>query len=76
MRGNQLFSGGIVLLAAALPLAGCGVAETGAAAGAGASAEFGQAREARQTEERVRQQLDAAYQQSAERLKAAESAAQ
>jgi len=76
MKRIRFHFGATVLLAAAVPIAGCGVAETGAAAAAGASAELEQARQARQTEARVRQQLDAAYQQSAERLKAADAASQ
>ncbi len=61
-----------ILFAMLFVLAGCGVAETGAAAAAAAA----QAQQGRQTEERVKQQLDAAYQQAAEQRKAAEVASQ
>lgn len=63
----------IPLLCLALSLSACGVAETGAAAAAGGASEVEQARQAKQTEARVQQQLDAAYQQAAERRQSAES---
>jgi hypothetical protein len=61
------------ILAVAATLSGCGLAETGAAAAAGGASQVQQAREAKQTEARVQKQLDAAYQQNAEHLHAAEN---
>jgi len=66
----------LILLPAMLLLAGCGVAETGAAAAAGGASEVEAARQAKQTEARVQQQLDAAVKQEAEQRKAAEAATQ
>jgi hypothetical protein len=66
----------LVLLTALLPLAGCGLAETGATAAAGADSAAQQAAQARQTEAKVRQQIDAAYRQDAARRKAAEAETQ
>jgi len=64
------------VVATLLCLSACGVAETGAAAAAGGASEVEQARQGQQTEARVRQQLDSAYQQAAEQRKAAETASQ
>jgi len=57
-------------------LAGCGLAETGAAAAAGGVSKAEEIRQGKQTEARVQQQLDAAYQQAAEQRRAAEAASQ
>jgi hypothetical protein len=54
-------------------LGGCGVAGTGAAAGAAAPSAAQQAAQARQTEEQVRQRLEDAARQDAERRRAAEA---
>jgi hypothetical protein len=54
-------------------LGGCGVAGSGAATTAGAQSATQQGSEARRTEDRVRQQIDAAYQQAAEQRRAAEA---
>jgi hypothetical protein len=59
-----------------LLLVACGVAETGAAAAAGGASQVEEARQAEQTEARVQQQLDAAYQQAAHQRKDAEAASQ
>jgi hypothetical protein len=64
------------LLASMLSLSGCGLAETGTAAATGASAQAQQAAQAKTTEERVKQQVDAAYQQAADQRAAAESQGQ
>ena len=64
------------LLTLLLALAGCGVAGTGAAPATRAVAEAQQAAQARQTEDRVKQQIDAAEQQGADQRRAAEAAAQ
>ncbi len=57
-------------------LAGCGLAETGAAAAAGGASQAQQAREAKQTEARVQQQVDAAVQLDAAHRHAAEAESQ
>jgi hypothetical protein len=62
----------LALLLLACGLGGCGLAETGAAAGAGAASQAQQAAQAKQTEERVKQQIDASYSQAAEQRRAAE----
>lgn len=56
-------------------LAACGLAETGAAAAAGGSAEVQQAQQAKATEERVKQ-VEAAVQQASDRQHAAEAESQ
>ena len=57
-------------------LTGCGLAETGVAGAAQGAAQVEQARQAKQTEARVQQQLDSALQQDAARRKTAESESQ
>ena len=59
-----------------LSLTGCGVAETGTAAAAGAAGAAQQAAQAKATEERVRQQLDAAAQRAADARANAEAQGQ
>ena len=66
----------LVLLAALLALAGCGLAETGATAAAGGASAAQQAKQAKETEAKVQQQINAAYQQDAAQRKAAEAEAQ
>lgn len=66
----------LVLLSLILCLAGCGVAETGAAAAAAASSKAEEARQGLRTEARVREQLDAASRQAADQRSAAEAASQ
>jgi hypothetical protein len=61
------------LLVVALPLAGCGVAETGASAGTAAESAARQATQAQAAQDQVRQQVDAAYRQAAEQRRAAEA---
>jgi hypothetical protein len=65
----------LALFALVLSLNGCGVAETGAAAAA-ATAKAQEAREGLKTEARVREQLDAAAKQDADRRNAADAASQ
>ena len=60
------------LLALPLLLGGCGAAETGTAAASGADSAAQQAAQARAREDRVRQQIDAAYQQADDQRRAAE----
>ncbi len=62
----------LALFAVVLSVTGCGVAETGASAAASAAAKAEEARQGLQTEQRVREQLDAAAQHAAEQRKAAE----
>ena len=62
-----------VSLAAALPLAGCGVTATGSGAGTAAESAVQQAAQAQAAQEQVRQQVDAAYRQAAEQRRAAEA---
>jgi hypothetical protein len=66
----------LALIALMLSLNGCGVAETGAAAAAEATAKAQEAREGLKTEARVREQLDAAAKQDADRRNAADAASQ
>jgi type IV secretory pathway TrbL component len=60
------------LLALAALLGGCDVAGSGAAGAAGAESAASQASAARATEDRVRQQIDAAERMAAEQRRAAE----
>ena len=58
-------------------LTGCGLAETGMAGAAAGASQVQQAQEAKRTEERVKQQLDAAMQaDAAARRKSADNEAQ
>jgi hypothetical protein len=63
----------LLLLALALPLTGCGLAETGSAAATAAASQAQEAREGLKTEARVRAQLDAAMKQAADQRNAAEA---
>jgi len=63
-------------LLAILLLAGCGLAETGVSAAAGGASEAQQAKQAKETEAKMQQQINAAYQQDAARRKAAEAETQ
>jgi hypothetical protein len=54
-------------------LGGCGLAGTGAASGAAAQSAAQQAAAARETEDQVKRQLDAAGQQAADRRRAGEA---
>ncbi len=58
---NRIF----ISIALLSSLTGCGIAGTGAAAAAGGVSEVQEAQQAKETEEHVRQQLDAAQQQAA-----------
>lgn len=57
-------------------LAGCGLAETGAAGAAAGTSQAEQVRQAKETEARVQKQLDAAVQQEADRRHAADAGSQ
>ncbi len=56
-----------------LLLSGCGLADVGAAGATTGVSAAEQAKQAQETEARVKQQVDAAVNQEAERLKAADS---
>lgn len=73
LRSVTLLTATMVLSAT---LAGCGLAETGAAAAAGGASAVEQARQAKQTEAQVQQQVNAAVQQDADRRRAAEAESQ
>ena len=62
------------LVGLSLSLSGCGLAETTTAAAGGAASEAQQAREAKHTEERVKQQANAAFEQAAQQRRDAEEA--
>jgi uncharacterized lipoprotein YajG len=66
----------LALLAALLMLTGCGLAETGVTAAAGGASAAQQAKQAKETEAKIQQQINAAYQEDAARRKAAEAEAQ
>jgi len=66
----------IALFCLILSLTGCGAAETGSAAAALAASKAEEARQGLQTEARVREQLDAAAKQAADRRTEAEAASQ
>ncbi len=66
----------LLILCFILSLAGCGVAQTGAAAAVEATAKAEEARQGLRTEARVREQLDTASRQGAEQRNAAEAAGQ
>jgi hypothetical protein len=75
--GKLVYMGRVwALTALMLALSGCGLAETGTAAATGAAAEAQQAAQAKSTEERVQQRVDAANQQAADQRAAAESQGQ
>jgi hypothetical protein len=57
-------------------LTGCGLAETGMAGAAAGASQVQQAKEAKRTEERVKQQLDAAMQVDAAQRKSADNGTQ
>ena len=63
-----------IVVAAALT--GCGLAETGMAGATQGAAQVEQARQAKQTEAQVQQQLDAAVQQAASQRKRADADSQ
>jgi hypothetical protein len=63
----------LVLMASVLaaPLSGCGLAETGIAAGAGAASEAQQAKDAQKQIDKVQAEVDAAQKKAAETREAA-----
>jgi len=64
----------LALLSILLSLTGCGLAETGAAAAAGGVSAAQQARQAKETEQRVQQQVNEAFQKAAEQRQSADAA--
>jgi hypothetical protein len=66
----------LIPAAMTLLLAGCGLAEVGAAGATAATSAAEQAKQGKETEARVQRQLDAAMQQEAAQRKAAEDASQ
>jgi hypothetical protein len=61
------------LLALPLLLAGCGMADTGTAAGSAAESAAQQAAQSRAAQDKVREQIDAAYREAEEQRRAAET---
>lgn len=72
MMRTTVYRFALPLLAAGL-CAGCGLAGTTVAAGTGAAAEVQQAQQAKQTEDRVKRELDQAQQSAAQQRDDAES---
>jgi hypothetical protein len=66
----------LVIVVTVLALAGCGLAETGVTAAAGGASAAQDAKQAKDTEAKLQQQINAAYQQDAANRKAAEAQAQ
>ena len=66
----------LALITALLTLTGCGLAETGVTAAAGGASAAQEAKQAKETEAKLQQQINAAYQEDAARRKAAEAQAQ
>jgi hypothetical protein len=66
----------LATLVTLLALAGCGLAETGITAAAGGASAAQDAKQAKDTEAKLQQQINAAYQEDAAQRKAAEAQAQ
>jgi hypothetical protein len=73
MRNAKLL---LPMCAAGLLLAGCGLAETTVVAGAGGASAAEQARQARQQQQEVRDDVAKAQKEAADKLAAAEAAAE
>jgi len=65
----------LIPIALLLLLAGCGLADVGAASATSGASAAEQVKQGKQTEARVQQQVDAALQQDAQQRKGAEDAA-
>ena len=65
-----------LVAAGTLVFGGCGLAETGASAAVGGVSKAEEVKQAKETEARVQQQIDAATRQAAQQRSAAEAAAQ
>jgi hypothetical protein len=72
----MLMKSGLLSFACVCCLAGCGLAGTAAGTAAGSAAEVEQARQAKQIEDRARQQAEDAVQQDRARREQAEKDAQ
>jgi hypothetical protein len=66
----------LAIVVTVLALASCGLAETGVTAAAGGASAAQDAKQAKDTEAKVQQQINAAYQLDAAKRKAAEAQAQ
>jgi hypothetical protein len=66
----------LIPAAAALMLAGCGLADVGAAGASAGTSAVEQAKQAKEIEARAQQRVDAAVKQAEEQRKAAEDTAQ
>jgi len=66
----------LISAAAALMLAGCGLADVGAAGASAGTSAVEQAKQAKEIEARAQQRVDAAVKQAEEQRKAAEDTAQ
>jgi hypothetical protein len=66
---------GVCTLFIAASLSACGLADTAATGAAGAASEVEQAKQAQRTEQQVRENVEAAQQAAADKLRAADAAA-
>jgi len=66
----------LALVAALLALSACGLAATGVGAAAGGVSAAQQAKQAKETEAKLQQQINAAYQEDAKQRQAAEAQAE
>ena len=72
-RMGRILTSLVLAIVLNVSLGGCDLAGTGAAAAGAAAAAAQQAEQGRKTEEHVKEQVDAAYEQAAQRRQAAES---
>ncbi|HTV51680.1 MAG TPA: hypothetical protein VME21_10840 [Steroidobacteraceae bacterium] len=75
-RGGHILLCLLIALGCTGSLAGCGLAETGAAAAAGGASAVQQAQQAKATEDRVRRQVEEAMRVDAQHRADAEASAQ
>jgi len=66
----------LAIVVTVLALAGCGLAATGVTAAAGGASAAQEAKQAKDTEAKLQQQINAAYEQDAAKRNAAEAQAQ
>jgi len=72
----QTLAKSLAVVVSVLALAGCGLAATGVTAAAGGASAAQDAKQAKDTEAKLQQQINSAYQQDAANRKAAEAQAQ
>lgn len=72
----QTLTKSLAIAVTVLALASCGLAATGVTAAAGGASAAQEAKQAKDTEAKVQQQINAAYQQDAAKRNAAEAQAQ